>query len=108
MQHFVSDASFAVLYTFDILLMKAVLPKRPYFVSDFTTITYPFYFPDKETLRVTSLYSPYLAPDARLLNSLTCQSYVCLVHLQVCDLEERIVHSVQDTLKIIELGNKLR
>lgn len=26
----------------------------------------------------------------------------------VCDLEERIVHSVQDTLKLIELGNKLR
>ena len=27
---------------------------------------------------------------------------------QVCDLEEKIVHSVQDTLKLIELGNKLR
>lgn len=28
--------------------------------------------------------------------------------VQVCDLEEKIVHSVQDTLKLIELGNKLR
>lgn len=27
---------------------------------------------------------------------------------QVCELEEKIVNSVQDTLKLIELGNKLR
>ncbi|XP_015758984.1 PREDICTED: kinesin-like protein Klp10A [Acropora digitifera] len=28
--------------------------------------------------------------------------------VQVCDLEEKVVSSVQDTLKLIELGNKLR
>ncbi|XP_068727765.1 kinesin-like protein KIF2A [Montipora capricornis] len=28
--------------------------------------------------------------------------------VQVCDLEEKVVNSVQDTLKLIELGNKLR
>ena len=27
---------------------------------------------------------------------------------QVCELEEKIVNTVQDTLKLIELGNKLR
>ena len=27
---------------------------------------------------------------------------------QVCDLEEKIVHSVQEVLKLIELGNRLR
>ena len=31
-----------------------------------------------------------------------------LIPFQVCDLEEKIVNSVQDTLKLIELGNKLR
>ena len=42
-------------------------------------------------------------------------TFVCLLvcfwryfSRQVCDLEEKIVHSVQDTLKLIELGNKLR
>ena len=50
-----------------------------------------------------------------LIGLFKCHVNVCLFvcfwryfSRQVCDLEEKIVHSVQDTLKLIELGNKLR
>ena len=43
----------------------------------------------------------------RFLNSPSSQEFG-LITFQVCELEEKIVNSVQDTLKLIELGNKLR